>query len=222
MAPRRTKSPKRANSRKSEEKQVGVVGHVLGQEELAARQSEKVASFAAKNFPSPVEIFIAATAGATAVTVVVLVTAFSIANVFVFRITPAVLGYQGFMNLYNHVNSSANEDVISTTITFLCLLYAHLALACGRKRLSHNHQAMHALLFAVASYKIMNTSNDPVGTFLGFDFTIRYIKDHMAVMGTVLGTVCGTVAMVGHLASPHIDHVISHKGCSGRAKHVIN
>ena len=88
--------------------------------------------------------------------------------------------------------------------------------------MSHNHQAMHSFLFAVASYNIMNMLGDPVGTVLGFDFTIRYIRDHIADMGSALGTVCGVVAMVGHMISPHIDHIISHKGCSGRVKHVVN
>ena len=221
MAPRRTKSPTRSNPRTPKDKLSENVGHVLGQEELAASR-EKVASFAAKDFPSPVEVAIAAVAGISAAVVMVAVTAFSFANVFVFRITPAVLGYLGFLELYSQINSPAKQDIVTTGTAFLGLLYAHLAFAFGRKRVSHNHQAMHGLLFAVASYKIMSMLGNPVDILLGFNYTIRYIKENMAEMGSVLGFVCGIVAVIGHLASPHVDHVISQKGCSGRAKHIIN
>ena len=217
MAPRRIK---RASSRGPAEKKANV-GHVLGQEELAVK-NEKVASFVAKDFPSPVEVGIAAGAGIAAMAVMMVVTVFSFANVFVFRVTPAVFGYLGIMELYSQINSPAKQDVVTTGTAFLGLLYAHLAFAFGRKRVSHNHQAMHGLLFAVASYNVMGMLGYPVGTLLGFDFTTSYIKENMAELGSVVGTMSGVVVMIGHMVSPHVDHVISQKGCSGRAKHVVN
>lgn len=198
------------------------VGHVLGQEELAQANQSKVARFSAKNFPSVVEVGVAAIAAVATLAVIGSMVCFSFANLFVFHITPTVLAYFGIKELYSQVNSPGKEDVVTTAMAFVCILFAHFSYAFGRKRVSHSHQAVHAFIYTAACYKMMMMLGDPLSCLAGMELSMAFFTDNFSLLACTVGALSGLIAFVGHMAAPRIDRVVSNKGSEERPRHVVN
>lgn len=198
------------------------MGHVLGQEELAEANEGKVARFSSKNFLGVVEIVVASIAASTTVLVISAMVSFAAANFVIFHATPMVLAYFGVTTLYSQINSPGKEDMVVSAMGFLCLLFAHFSYAFGRKRVSHYYQAEHAALYSIACFTMTGMLGDPWACLMNMELSVAYVKENFALLGTTIGFCSGVVAMVGHLVSPRIDHIVEKKGCEGRPKHVTN
>jgi hypothetical protein len=187
------------------------VGHILGQEDLAKANIDKVARFSPKNFPGVVELGVAGVASLAAATVISLVTVYSFSDFVVFRASPLALGYIGGSELYGQLGKQ--QDFAATSVNFLYVLYAHFSWGLCRKSVSHIYQAVHSAIFCLASYKLMHMLGDPFSTLSHCNFSMGYVQNNMMHLATIVGAASGAISFVGHVVSPYIDSILSPRRC---------